>query len=334
MVRRSQRPAPKRALLAGGPWLLPLWICALAAVTGCAEPAAPTAAGAPSPPAAQVAVTDGLGRRVALAAPATRIVSLSPALTEMLYAVGCGDRLVLRDTWSDYPAAAASVPAIDALRPAAEPVIEARPDLLLLSFPGPALRAAAEASGAAWVALSPTRLEQVVEDLRTVGRLCGRQHAGEAAAAQVRAALAPAGGPGAHAAPTPRRPRVYLELDVAGERAWTAGDDTFTADVIRHAGGDNALSGLRGWPQIGIEAVIAADPDVILLAWPGAPGDLSDAEARATFGHRAGATSLRAFRQGRVHRVDAATLGRPGPRVVEALARVRSLLATATGAPP
>ena len=80
---------------------------------------------------AAVSVTDDLGRTVTLAKPARRIACLSPSLTELLFAVGCGDTLVLRDAWSDFPPEALQVPAVKGLLPRAEAVLTRRPDLLL-----------------------------------------------------------------------------------------------------------------------------------------------------------------------------------------------------------
>lgn len=271
-----------------------------------------------APGASAVDVVDDHGQHVRLAAPAARIASLSPALTEAVYAVGCGDALVLRDRWSDYPAEASGVPAVDALAPSAELILAARPDVVLASFPAGKLRGTLEAAGLPWVGLSPQDLSAVGRDLERVGTLCGRAAAGREAAQALATALAVtaeriAGAPA---------PRVYLELDhAAGGKAWTPGVDTFAAAVLRAAGARSAFDSLVGWPQIGTEAIVAADPDVVLLAWPGEAGD-----APARFAARPGLGALRAVREGRVYRVDAAIFGRPGPRVAAAVATLAALL--------
>src|SRR5438046_6221024 len=89
----------------------------------------------PPPPTSPggVAVTDDAGRRVTLSAPARRIVSLSPAVTELLFALGAGDWVVGRTTWCDYPPAARAVPSVgDGLNPNLEAVAARRPDLVIL----------------------------------------------------------------------------------------------------------------------------------------------------------------------------------------------------------
>src|SRR5881392_3506669 len=86
-----------------------------------------------TPPSGDLVVTDDAGRRVALAAPARRIVSLLPSFTELLFAIGAGDRLVGRTTWCDYPPAALAVPSVgEALTPNVEAVAARQPDLVLL----------------------------------------------------------------------------------------------------------------------------------------------------------------------------------------------------------
>src|SRR3989449_8116073 len=90
-----------------------------------------------------IAVTDDAGRRVTLAAPARRIVSLLPSFTEILFAIGAGDRLVGRTTWCDYPPEALAVPSVgDGMPPSVEAVAARRPDLVVLYPAGPNLTAA------------------------------------------------------------------------------------------------------------------------------------------------------------------------------------------------
>src|SRR5438045_9383085 len=94
-------------------------------------------------PAAGPAVIDDAHRRVTLAVPARRIVSLLPSFTEMLFAIGAGDRLVGRTAWCDYPPAALAVPSVgDGIPPNVEAVAARRPDLVVLYPPGPHVTAA------------------------------------------------------------------------------------------------------------------------------------------------------------------------------------------------
>src|SRR4029077_10476589 len=89
--------------------------------------------GARAPAGGPIALPDDAGRAVTLAAPPRRVVSLSPSFTEILFALGAGDRVVGRTTWCDYPAAALSVPSVgDGLNPNVEAVAAQHPDLVVL----------------------------------------------------------------------------------------------------------------------------------------------------------------------------------------------------------
>src|SRR5213078_2889227 len=123
-----------------------------------------------------IAVTDDAGRRVTLAAPARRIVSLLPSFTEMLFAIGAGDRLVGRTAWCDYPPAALAVPSVgDGMPPNIEAVAARQPDLVVLYNSGPNVTAARqlERIGIRTVLLDLNRLEDLGPATRTLGRLTG-----------------------------------------------------------------------------------------------------------------------------------------------------------------
>src|SRR5438034_1026796 len=127
-----------------------------------------------------IAVTDDAGRRVTLAAPARRIVSLLPSFTEILFAIGAGDRLVGRTTWCDYPPEALAVPSVgDGMPPSVEAVAARRPDLVVLYRAGPNVTAAAqlERLGIRTVLLDLNLLEQLGPAARRLGVLTGHSRA-------------------------------------------------------------------------------------------------------------------------------------------------------------
>ena len=145
-----------------------------------------SAAGRSTPAQATgLVVTDDAGRRVVLAAPAQRIVSLSPAVTELLFALGAGARVVGRTTWCDYPPAARAVPSVgDGLNPNLEAILSRRPDLVVL-YHSPANTLAAThlaALGVAAVLLRQDRLEDLSHDASVLGQLTGRRAAADSVA--------------------------------------------------------------------------------------------------------------------------------------------------------
>src|SRR4029077_12009779 len=132
-----------------------------------------------------IAVTDDAGRRVTLAAPARRIVSLLPSFTEILFAIGAGDRVVGRTTWCDYPPAALAVPSVgDGMPPSVEAVAARRPDLVVLYRSGPNVTAAEqlERLGIRTVLFDLNRLEDLGPAARRLGALTGRSAAGDSLA--------------------------------------------------------------------------------------------------------------------------------------------------------
>src|SRR6266496_3355486 len=136
-------------------------------------------------PAAGPAVTDDAGRRVALAVPARRIVSLLPSFTEILFAIGAGHRLVGRTAWCDYPPAALAVPSVgDGIPPNVEAVAARRPDLVVLYRSGPNVAAAEqlERLGVRTMLFDLNRLEELGPVARRLGRLTGHEAPAESLA--------------------------------------------------------------------------------------------------------------------------------------------------------
>src|SRR5881392_2354979 len=147
--------------------------------------AAATCARGERAPAAGPAVTDDAGRRVTLAAPARRVVSLLPSFTEILFAIGAGDRLVGRTTWCDYPPGVLAVPSVgDGMPPSVEAVAARQPDLVVLYRAGPNLTAAEqlERLGIRTVLLDLNLLEQLGPAARRLGVLTGHSRAADSLA--------------------------------------------------------------------------------------------------------------------------------------------------------
>ncbi len=271
------------------------------------------------------AVVDQRGHAVTLAAPVLRIVSLSPALTETLFAVGCGDRIVLRDGWSDFPPAARAIPAVQGFAPSAEAILALRPDLVLSNFPPPALAAALDAAHVPWLAFAPKHVAEVAQTLRAVGQACGRAQAGEALAAafgeRIQLIQRHVQGLGA--------PSVFYEMDAGiGGQPYTIGAATFGHEVLTRAGGQNVFaSEPREWFQVSPEAVLTADPDVVLLG----DADVQDQpQSLQSLRRRPTMALLRAVRAGQVFPLHADLVARPGPRLalgVEEIARLLHPLA-------
>src|SRR5690242_2712588 len=141
--------------------------------------------GSRATPSGNLSVTDDAGRTVALARPPARIVSLSPAATELLFALGVGDRLVGRTTWCDYPPAARQIPSVgDGLNPNIEAVAARHPDLVVLYRSALNETAAAQFArlGIAAVVVQQDRFEDIARAARLLGHLTGADRAGDSLA--------------------------------------------------------------------------------------------------------------------------------------------------------
>ncbi len=272
---------------------------------------------APFAAAQSVQATDALGRDVALAAPALRVVSMVPSHTETLCALGACDRLVGRDTLSDAPAAALAAPSLGtAFAPDLEALVAAAPDLVLAdAFTG--LPEALAPFGIAVYAGTPQQLDDLAPYFADLGALLGLEDAAVRLAAEVDAGFAAVR---AAVADLPR-PTVFVEIDAT---PYAAGPTSLVGAIVDLAGGAHVVDAELGdYPQIDPEYVVARDPEVILLM--NAPYGVTAEQVAA----RPGWSGLRAVRDGRVLELSMAevdALSRPGPRLVDAAWAIARLL--------
>lgn len=298
-------PAAPRAAL-----LLPL----LALAAGC--PRDEERSPAPATTSATITVKDDLGRAVSLAAPARRIASLSPSNTEILFALGCGGAVVLRDRVSTYPPEVKELPQTSPFHLSADHVAGFSPELVLLSHADAARVEALRRVGLAVASFDPRTLADVYRSILAIGTLCGARQRAEALVARMKRQVARVS---ARVAGRPR-PRVYVETDGSDPlKPWTAGGPSFVTHLLELAGGRNIFAGLeRAFVQVNAEQVLAARPQVIVVM--GVAGNLLG-KGRELLRERAGGWSeLAAVREGRVvDTIHPDLISRPGPRLARGL---------------
>ncbi len=262
---------------------------------------------------------DSLGVEVRIDRRPERIVSLAPSHTETLFAVGAGDRVVGITEECNYPPEVAS---LDRVGPytaiSAEKLVAAKPDLVLAAMGNPrAVIDQIRDLGITVYAEDPSTYNDIIEWVRTLGGLTGcRQGAREVCAALESAREDVAAASAARKGP---RPAVLFVVHLETENTlWLPGRGTYIDDMIRVAGGRNVAGDQNGWPAMGLEALVAAKPEVIIGTHK--TGE-SAATARSEFLSRlrgtAGWRSMPAVREGQVHLVDADACLRPGPRLAE-----------------
>jgi iron complex transport system substrate-binding protein len=249
-----------------------------------------------------VVVVDDAGDSVALRAPATRVVSLIPATTELLFAIGAGDAVVGRTQWCDYPAEALRVEDLGpGINPNLEAVLAVEPDLVLLYNSAQHATTAARLRelGIPALRLNTDALADVGRVGRLLGRLTGHGPGADSVSAAFDTALASArAGEG-----RTRRPRVLIL--VWEQPPMTLGRGSFLSELVERAGGDNVFADVASSSApVSIEAVSARDPDLILTAASG-PARIAD---------RPEWQVVRAVRQRRFLHISGTEYDRPGPR--------------------
>ena len=220
---------------------------------------------------AQVAVRDDAGRLVELRAPAQRIVSLAPNITELLYAAGAGSRIVGAVEYSDYPEAARRLPRVGSGAGLDLEAIAARhPDLVIAWQTGNPAWQVEQLRGLGFTVFvtEPRRMEDIAGLLERFGRLAGTSTTADAAAAEYRRHLAQLQ---ARYAGRATVPVFYQILDTS---LLTVSGRHLISDVIRLCGGKNVFADLPGiTPRVGVEAVLQRNPEAILASgdvrlWP------------------------------------------------------------------
>lgn len=269
-------------------------------------------------PTAALTTRDMLGRPVTLAAPATRIVSLVPSVTEILFALGAEDRLVGVTDFCDYPPAARQKPSVGGMvSPNLEVLVSRKPDLVVATTEGTREETVAQLGRLR----IPTylvvahRVTDVTALVSHLGELTGRRAAADALRTRieqrvdaVRRAVAPY-----------RRPRVLYVL--WPEPLIVPGRDALVTELIRLAGGESISAGDGdSYPRYSLEAAVAKAPEVILLANHGANTGPIDRERWQRL------SELPAIRTGRLHQVEGNLLHRYGPRVVDGLEQLARVI--------
>jgi ABC-type Fe3+-hydroxamate transport system substrate-binding protein len=241
-------------------------------------------------------------------------VSLAPSLTELLFAIGAGDRVVGRTRWCDYPPAALAIPSVgEGIGFDPEAVAALAPNLVAL-YPAASNRAAAgrlAALGIPTVELRTDSLDQLPPAARTLGRLTGHAREADSVTRDFESLL-----DSARAAPRPAAPPSVLIL------AWdnppiVIGGGSFQSELVALAGGANAFGDL---PQpsapVSVETIAARDPDIVLVSDSTVPDWTRRPEWRV----------VRAVRQRRFVFIHGSDFARPTFRALDAVRRLRAAL--------
>lgn len=272
-----------------------------------------------------VTVDDGLGRTVKLSGPAQRIVSLAPSNTEILFAIGAGSQVVGRDELSDYPAQVKALPSVGGSmgQYSTEAIVALKPDLVLAAeINTPELVKSLESLGlTVYYLKNPTTLEQMYGNLQIVAQLTGHESDAARLIDSLKTRVAAVD---AKLAGVTNKPIVFYEIDATDpSKPYTYGPDTFGDALISEAGGVNlaTAAGIKdSYPQVGLEQIVATNPQIIVLGDSAYGATPDGVKARAGWG------TIAAVKNGMIFPFDDNLVSRPGPRLVDGLEQLAKLL--------
>lgn len=271
----------------------------------------------------KVTYTDDLNREVAIPSHLSSIVALAPSLTETLYFLDAADLLTAVDINSDFPESVADLPRVTGWDTSInyEELAVLEPDLILASEMTSLdqISSMEDLGLTVFCVKNPADFKELFETIMVIGEITGKTSEAETLIAELEDRTAEIE---LIVSEAENSPTVFYEIDATDpSKPWTAGKGTFISKLIQMAGGINIGDELDGdWIQISLEALLQADPQIILL------GDSmygSTAEAAA---QRTGWSEISAVRNGLLYEFDDNLVTRPGPRLVEGFELIAQMI--------
>lgn len=261
-------------------------------------------------------VTDDYGRTVVIPAHPQRVVSLSPAVTEIMYALGAQDILVGRTDFCVYPPEALDIPSIGGISNLnIESILSLNPDLVISgSMVGKKVTDQMDAMGTPMVCvIEKPRFEALYDNIHAIGRLVGKEKEADSLNALLRERVNALDIDTLTQSHTnANTPKVYYVVGFGATGNFTAGGNTFINDIIRMAGGHNIAADIDGW-SYSLEALMKEDPDYIIVR----------REDSAAFCGMKPYNTLRAVRDGHVIGIVSGTFDLQVPRNIDAILYLR-----------
>ncbi len=267
-------------------------------------------------------LTDDLGRNLTLDKAPSRIVSLAPSNTEILFYLGLGDKVVGNTTYCNYPEAAKNCTKVGGFAdPSLEKVVALKPDLVLATDIHKPLLESLEDAGMKVLVLDPKTIEGIISNIQLVGKACGVENKA-IELNQVLTNRINAVNEKIANIPDNQRPTVYCEI--WDQPLMSVGKDSLIGQVIRMAGGINMTddSG-EEYPQISAEIVIARNPAVMINSYGmGSAKVVTPAEIAG----RKGWSQLAFIKNDRIYSIHSDLLNRSAPRIVDGIEKMAQCL--------
>jgi len=266
--------------------------------------------------------TDQIGRLVTLEGVPERIVSLAPSNTEILFALGLGDKVVGVSDYCDYPEEAKEKPKIGGYSTSdVERIVALEPDLVLIEdFHTTEILPALENLGLTVVTIDPRTLDEVLESFTLIGDITGKT---EEAASLVNEMAARIKAVADKTAGLSEEERLRTFYVMWHDPLMTVGSDTRIHELIEKAGGVNVFADTEGYPMVELEALVNTNPQVIIAG----TGMGEGADLPFTFAKtEPRLANVDARLNNRVYEINTDLVGRPTPRMVEALEQLAEMI--------
>jgi len=270
-----------------------------------------------------IEVLDGLGRTVNLSSVPQKIISLAPSNTEILFAIGAGPQVVGRDEFSDFPVEAKGITSVGGSmgKYSLEQISALHPDLILAAEINTReqVKSFEDLGLNVYYLSNPKDLDGLYQNILIIGQITGKDKESKVLVESLQNRVKVV----TDMQKQETKPvKVFYEMDGSEpSKPWTAGKGSYVDVLLTLAGGTNVANDAGvGWIQYSQEALIVADPDVILL------GDAAYGVTKESVTSRAGWDTLSAVMNNRIYPFDDNLVSRPGPRLVDALEQLSKLL--------
>jgi iron complex transport system substrate-binding protein len=258
-------------------------------------------------------ITDDLGRRVKIPEKVERAVSLAPNLTEIVFAVGAGERLVGVTTFCNYPEETKKIQKIgDTMNPNIENIIALKPQIVLISTAAQieTFTKVLDEQGIVYFVTNPQNLDGIYKSINTIGEIFGRKEKADEVVTNLKKRVA-----GVESRIVSER-SVKTFLQISKEPLYTIGKESFITDLIKRAGGVSATETVEtAYPKLSKETALSLNPDAIIL---------SESEDNQTPNEVF--KNSPAVKNARVFKINADIISRPAPRVVDVLEQLARAL--------
>jgi len=263
-------------------------------------------------------ITDATGKTITIEKAPQRIVSTSPAETEILFALGLGEQVVGVSDYDDYPAEAKEKPKVGGVvKPNEEAILSQSPDLVIGGISmDKQVAEKMQSLGLPMYITHPSSVEDIMNNILTMGKITNRQAQAEEIVAGMKADIAYVTETVQNVKPEERK-KVYLEF----APGWTVGKGEFMDELITIAKGVNIAADTQGWNQINEEKILQENPDVILYA-SGMTDEQTGKKLEQIIRSRSGWDTITAIKEEKLYGMDENMLSRPGPRITKGLIEV------------